>query len=292
MAQRPVLLDTDIGTDVDDILALALLAKAPELDLVGVATVYGDTPFRARIARFSLDKLGRNDVPVVAGAQKTLTDRPVWWAGHEGEGIPGLADIPAIEGAASDAFLHETARRHDDALEIAAIGPLTNIARAISGDPDFAPRVRHLWIMGGVFWQETAEHNIKCDPEAADVVFRSPIPITVCGLDVTRQVWFREPEVAAIAASCGELGPVLEDQIRRWWAFSKSDRNNPHDPLALLPMVRPELFRFEHCDVAVGLGADDLARTTPTGCGAGRVRIAADVRAAAAEAEMVRRITA
>lgn len=292
MAQRPVVLDTDIGTDVDDILALALLAKAPELDLVGVTTVYGDTPFRSRIARFSLDKLGRADVPVISGATKTMTDRPVWWAGHEGAGIAGLDDIAAGAGDSSDAWLHEAARKDDGALEIAAIGPLTNIARAIEGDPAFVTKVRHLWVMGGVFWQDGVEHNIKCDPEAAAVVFGSALPITVCGLDVTRKVWFREPEVAAIAASSGDLGPVLQDQIRRWWAFIKADANNPHDPLALLPMVRPELFRFEQCDVAVGLRADDLARTTLSNCGAGRVRVAAEVQAAEAEAELVRRIAA
>lgn len=291
MANRPVVLDTDIGTDVDDILALALLAKAPELDLVGVTTVYGDTPFRSRIAQFSLARLGRSDVPVISGATKTLSDRPVWWAGHEGAGIDGLDAIPAGEGDNSDGWLHEAARTHDGALEIAAIGPLTNIARAIDGDPEFAAKVRHLWIMGGVFWQDGVEHNIKCDPEAAAVVFGSAIPITVCGLDVTRTVWFREPEVAAIAAA-GELGPVLEDQIRRWWAFIKADENNPHDPLALLPMVRPDLFRFEQCDVAVGLGDDDLARTTLSNCGNGRTRVAAEVQAKEAEAEMVRRITA
>lgn len=75
--QRPVVLDTDIGSDVDDILALALLAKATELQLIGVTTVYGDTTLRSRVARSVCDLLGRSDVKVVTGARDTLTKRPV-----------------------------------------------------------------------------------------------------------------------------------------------------------------------------------------------------------------------
>src|SRR5678815_3812201 len=84
--RRPVLLDTDIGTDVDDILALVLLARAPELRLVGVTTVYGDTTLRARMVRQVLDQMQLPDIPIGIGATETLTRRPVFWAGHEGEG--------------------------------------------------------------------------------------------------------------------------------------------------------------------------------------------------------------
>src|SRR3954447_11669552 len=87
--RRPVLLDTDIGTDVDDLLALALLVGAPEVQLIGVTTVYGDTVLRARMTRLVLDQMERRAVPIGIGARETLTGRPVWWAGHEGQGIPG-----------------------------------------------------------------------------------------------------------------------------------------------------------------------------------------------------------
>ena len=91
--RRPVVLDTDIGSDVDDILALVLLARSPELRLVGVTTVYGDTTLRARMTRHVLDLLQLSDVPIGIGARETLTGRPVWWAGHEGAGIPDLARV-------------------------------------------------------------------------------------------------------------------------------------------------------------------------------------------------------
>ncbi len=90
---RPVIFDTDIGTDVDDILALVLLAKAPELQLIGVTTVYGDTLLRARIAQVTRDLLQRKEVAVIPGESRTLTGRQIFWAGLEGYGVPGLDQV-------------------------------------------------------------------------------------------------------------------------------------------------------------------------------------------------------
>src|ERR1700681_1316796 len=89
---RPVIFDTDIGTDVDDILALVLLAKAPELNLLGVTTVYGDTLLRSKIAKVTAQLLGRDDLEIVPGEKETLSGRQIYWAGHEGEGVPNLAE--------------------------------------------------------------------------------------------------------------------------------------------------------------------------------------------------------
>ena len=289
---RPAVLDTDIGTDVDDVLALALLLRAPEVDLVGVTTVYGDTTLRARMARAVCDRLGRADVVIAAGARQTLTNRPVWWPGHEGQGIPDLDRVPIDDRLDAGAYLRHVAQEHAGKLDLFAIGPLTNVAAAIAADRSFASALNHLYVMGGAFWREEAEHNIACDPEAADVVFRSGIPLSACGLDVTNRVWLREPEARAIGRAPGELGAILEDQIRRWWSFTGMTQNTPHDPLAVLMAIRPDLFWFEGCDVRVGLGDTDLGRTWTSGCGRGQVRIAADVDAAAATAELVRRLAA
>jgi purine nucleosidase len=293
-------LDTDIGTDVDDILALALIARAPELDLIGVTTVYGDTQLRARMARYVCLQLDRSEVVVAAGERETVAGRPVWWAGHEGQGIPNLDTIAIDESRDGVSYLCDTARDHAGHLDVFAIGPLTNIARAIERDPSFASSLHHLYVMGGAFWMDKAEHNIKCDPEAADIVFRSGVPMTACGLDVTTRVWFREPDVEAISETMGELGSVLADQIRQWWAFKAASSangneeaaNNPHDPLAVLSAIQPELFQFQECDVDVQLTDEPVGRTLLKNCGpGGAVRIASDVSVSEAEREMVRRIT-
>ncbi len=288
--RRPAILDTDIGTDVDDILALVLLARASEVQLVGVTTVYGDTLLRAKMARHVLDRMGHSDVPIGIGASETLTGRPVWWAGHEGQGIPDLDQVHVDEENTAIDLLRRAATEHRGQLDLFAIGPLTNVAAAITADDSFAASLHHLYIMGGAFWMERPEHNIKCDPEAADIVFRSGIPMTACGLDVTERVWLRETAMSQIRGAGDGIGSLLEDQVRRWWAFRGVNENNPHDPLAILSAIRPELFRFEQCEVRVELDDAAPGRTRLARCGEGSVQIAADVEVEAAEHELMRRL--
>ena len=145
---RPVIFDTDIGTDVDDILALVILAKAPELKLLGVTTVYGDTPFRAKIALATLQKLNKTAISVIPGEQETISGRQIHWAGHEGEGICELEKITIASKKSVPDYLCETARELDGELEVIATGPLTNIAKAIEVSPENFRRIKHLYIMG------------------------------------------------------------------------------------------------------------------------------------------------
>ena len=284
---RPIILDTDIGTDVDDIFALVLLARSPALDLVGVTTVYGDTGLRTRICRYVLDTLGQPSIASVSGERTTLADRELWWAGHEGLGIPGLDDVQIAGDASAPDYLIKEAQRHGGRLEIAAIGPLTNIAVAIQRDPEFGSRIRHLWIMGGAFAIDRAEHNIKCDPDAAQIVFDSGIPITLAPLDVTKRILWSKPERAAIGESNGALGPVLVDQLDRWWAFIGAEENNPHDPIAVLMATHPELYRVEQGTVAVRLDAADAGRTTFTPSADGHVAVATDLDVEAVNAALL-----
>ncbi len=291
VTKRPVILDTDIGTDVDDILALVLLARAPEMQLIGVTTVYGDTALRARMVHRVLDRMGLSRVPIGIGANETLTGRSVWWAGHEGDGIEGLDQIAVDPSHTAADMLGRAAREHRGEWDLFAIGPLTNVALAIQADPEFASSLHHLYIMGGAFWMDTPEHNIKCDPEAAAIVVQSGIPMTLCGLDVTLQANLREADMPRIRAAADGIGPLLEQQIRRWWAFIGANENHLHDPLAILPAVRPDLFRFEQGDLRIDLGGDPPGRTIVERPGDGALRLAAAVDAAAAEEEIVQRIS-
>jgi purine nucleosidase len=289
--RRPVLLDTDIGTDVDDILALVLLARAPELQLIGVTTVYGDTTLRARMVRQVLDQMQLPDIPIGIGATETLTRRPVFWAGHEGEGMPGLDSVRVDEDVTASDLLRRAAAEHRGTLEVFAIGPLTNVAAAIEADDAFAASVHHLYVMGGAFWMEQAEHNIKSDPEAAAIVFGAGIPMTICGLDVTLRAWLREADLPRLREAAGGIGPLLENQVRRWWTYIGAQENNLHDPLAILPAIQPEMFRFERCDVTVDVNGPESGRTRLQRCGQGDAQIAADVEFDAAEQEILRRVT-
>ena len=289
---RPVIFDTDIGTDVDDILALVLLAKAPELKLVGVTTVYGDTAFRAKIAKATTHMLGREEIAVVPGEQQTLSGRQIHWAGHEGEGIPNLSSFEVKSQQPAPSYISETAEALDGALEVIATGPLTNIASAITAAPASCARIKHLYIMGGAFWMNRAEHNIKCDAEAARVVFGSGMAMTVISLDLTMRVWLGKNDLPRIAALPNGLGLLLENQLIRWWEHLQVQGSSPHDPLAALAMVRPDLFRFENYDIDVHDEARAPGFTTVLNRGNGKVRIGVDLFARTAEQEIVNRIVA
>ena len=145
---RRIVLDTDIGTDVDDALALALTLASPELELVAVTTVAGDTMRRARIAARLLALADRADVPVHAGCERALSAPGGFaWFGHEGDGIlEGSADAVSGEPAV-DALLRLFGPAEE--LELVAIGPLTNVAVALEREPAFARRVARLTVMGG-----------------------------------------------------------------------------------------------------------------------------------------------
>jgi purine nucleosidase len=287
---RPVIFDTDIGTDVDDILALTVLAKSPELKLIGVTTVYGNTPLRARITRVTCDLLGCADTDVLIGEKETLTGRQITWAGHEGYGVPNLdkAEVSTTPGAVD--YLLEKANRFAGELEVLATGPLTNIASAIKKDAAAFSKIRHLYLMGGAFWLNRSEHNIKSDPEAAKIVFDSGIPITALGLDVTLRVLLEADDLREIAKVGRGVGALLEDQILRWWELRNIAANHLHDPLAALAMVRPDIFIFENWDVDVTSEGRTEGLTRLRQPVKGTTRIGTDVFATTAQKEIVRRI--
>lgn len=283
-----VILDTDIGTDVDDILALTVLLKEPSIELLGVTTVYGDTRLRARLAKRLCDLLGRQDVPVYVGEKEPMSGAEIFWTGHEGVGMPGLDDATVDQDKDGVSFLLDAAREHAGTLELLAIGPLTNIARAIKADSEFAGRIRHLHIMGGDFApNRRAEHNIKCDVVAADIVVRANIPMTAYGLNVTTQVSVEEPDLERIAGS-GPVGEILAEQIRIWWRFKDESSNHLHDPLAALCMIGSSVCRYEQADCTV----EEDGKTTTVDNPDSSFAYAADVDAPAAKQQLVDRICA
>jgi purine nucleosidase len=288
---RHVILDTDIGTDVDDMLALVFLAKATELCLEGVTTVHGNTLLRAKIAKITCQMLGIRDLPIVPGTSETLSGHPIFWPGHEGENIPGLENVRVESGISAQQFLFERSEKYHGDLEILAIGPLTNLAQTISCFPAFESHIRRLYLMGGAYWKDYSEHNIEMDVLAAKIVFESGIPITAIGLDVTLRVWMREKEVEQIRKLPNDLGSMVEEQIKRWWRFLGTNQNNPHDPLAALAMVRPDLFSFAPCDVAICMENDRRGRLIRRDDPNGKISAAYDLDVPSAERLLLSYIT-
>jgi purine nucleosidase len=269
---RPVIFDTDIGTDVDDAMALALLLGTRDLDLLGITTVYGDTVLRARIAR-RYAQLAHRDVPVHAGIAEPTSGRDVWWAGHEGALHDDLARETVDPTPAVD-FLVHAARTHAGKLDIIAVGPLTNIATAIGTDPAFAANVRTLWVMGGDFADGEAEHNFRSDATAARTVFDSAITTVVSGLDVTRRIRIEGDQLARLRAA-GPIGAALGADIEQWWTYRNETWNVPHDPVTVLSLTRPDLFRLSEpgrIAVTTHSGEDDgTSAFAPTDGGTSRI---------------------
>jgi purine nucleosidase len=280
---RHVILDTDIGTDIDDLLALVFLARAPELRLEGVTTVYGDTLLRARIAAAVWQRTGNPEIPMVPGAAEPLSGREIFWCGHEGEGIPSLEVASVDQRRTAEQFLIDHSNVYPGQLEVLAIGPLTNIANAILRDAGFASRTKRLYLMGGTYWLDYPEHNIESDHLAARIVFDSGIPITAVGLDVTLRVFLTERELSRIRQLPNGLGSLLDNQIRQWWKYLGVNHNHPHDPLAALAMVRPDLFLFETCNVKIEMEQHRVGRLERFDNPDGNVRAAYDLYVNSAE---------
>ena len=231
MPPKLILLDTDIGTDVDDCLALALILASPELRLAAVTTVYGDTLLRARMVMKLLALRGAAGIPVATGAEKPLLGRvPVYWEGHEGQGLLDQADEarrPVAERAAD--LIVRRVMAHPGEITLVAIGPLTNVALAFLLEPRVPRALAGVTIMGGVVGGPGAldlpwtEHNFRSDPEAAHIVLASGAPIKVVPLDVTTQVRIRAEDAARIRAAGTPFHRAVADQIDRYPGYRSRD---------------------------------------------------------------------
>lgn len=255
-----IILDTDIGTDVDDALAVALAALSPELTVEGITTVYGDVALRARMAVKILRLLGREDIPVLAGAEHVLLrNRPLWWLGHEGDGLLTAEDanLPFDPRHAVD-FIIQTVMDNPGEITLVAIGPFTNLAIALAREPRLAENVKNVIIMGGSarlgangMELEYIDHNVKCDPESAALLFASGAPITMCGYDVTRQVLVRTADVERLERTNDLLNTAMARMIRKWLDWWRRDFTAMNDPLCVAMAFDPTFCRGKKMNVHV-----------------------------------------
>ncbi|WP_039017856.1 nucleoside hydrolase [Halocynthiibacter namhaensis] len=269
-----MIIDTDPG--VDDAIAIALAHALPEIDLIGLTTVFGNTRVdqSSRNARFLLDMLG-SDAVVAEGASKPWNDypfEPSAWV-HGSEGFGDIVEVPQIgtnhdQNAAE--YLVEMARKHPGDLTVCAIGPLTNIADALKLDPSFAQNLDKLVIMGGNLHcpgniTAHAEANIFHDPAAADAVFASGLNTVMVGLDVTLQTLLVPGDFAALAASSPKIGGFLNRISEFYLGFYKEVANLDgcpmHDAAAVLACSNPDWFGLEHTGLRVSQDGETVGAT-------------------------------
>lgn len=272
MINNRIILDTDIGSDLDDALALACILGSPDVTLEAITTVYGNTTVRAGIAARLCELAGHTGSPIVPGLRTPKSGKDVWWAGFEGSNFDSLeSDLIKADDDAPE-FLVRHVAEHPAAIDILAIGPLTNIAAAIELDPSFARNVRHLYVMGGDFGRSFAEHNFTSDADAAKVVFDSAIRCTVTGLDATTTVRLEQHDFDEIEHS-GALGTALSREIASFLTHTQQDWSHPHDPISLLPLLDDSSFQYAYGRIEIAVHGAEVgtSRLVPDDDGPARV---------------------
>ncbi|MEL7256526.1 MAG: nucleoside hydrolase [Pseudomonadota bacterium] len=266
MNARKIIIDTDPGQD-DAVAILLALASPDEVELLGITCVAGNVPLdlTTRNARIVCELADRREVKVFAGCDRPMGRKLVTAenvhgkTGLDGPTLPepqmALQDMHAVD------FIVETLRTEPaGSVTLVPIGPLTNIATAFKTAPDIIEKVQEIVLMGGAYFEvgnvtPAAEFNIYVDPQAAEVVFGSGVPLTVMPLDVTHQVLVTQERNAAIRA----LGtPVAEAVAQMTEFFERYDREKYgsegaplHDPCTIAYLIRPDLFSGRHVNVEI-----------------------------------------
>jgi inosine-uridine nucleoside N-ribohydrolase len=297
MAKR-ILLDTDIGTDIDDVYALILAAVSPELDLRGVITVNNDVCLRAKIARRVLDLIGRPDVPVACGTSDSLTPGETrGWLGHEGIGID-LEDA-VLDGSPQWLGLVarelDLARQAKEPLTLVTIGAMTNAALMLRQlGRDAGRGLDRILAMASTFEgtgpaSASPEHNVACDPVAAAQVIASGVPLWLVGLNVTMQTAMDRAFVDSLSAINTEAARAVTGMHREWFRVIGRDQSPMHDGLAIAGLIEPEILTWR--EVAASLEPDSpegrngaIRYDDPTAAKPANCRVAVSVDTCAYEA--------
>ena len=277
----PVLIDTDPG--IDDALALLFAWNCPEIQVETITTVAGNVTVEAASQNLLRLLALRRPAPrpiVAAGATGPLARALTTATRFHGEdGLGDLPDWPAVERmpASPDAVeaILAAVRRHERALTIVALGPLTNLALALKKDAATVGRAGRIVAMGGAVdvpgnVTPTAEFNMYVDPEAAHRVFAAGLPLEIVPLDATRQAMLpRAGMRATLARAPGALASRIQGFCERGFRISRSDGEQGmalHDPLAVGLALDPSLASWEPVRLAIGPDGETVRTSGPANC--------------------------
>ena len=266
MAPRKIIIDTDPGQD-DAFAILLALASPEDLEVLGICAVAGNVPLALtqRNSRIVCELAGRREVRVFAGCEAPLKRKLVtaeYVHGKTGLDGPVLAEptMPLQPGHAVD-FIIETLRREPvGTVTLCPLGPLTNIATAFLKAPDIVGRVQEIVLMGGAYFEvgnvtPTAEFNIYVDPEAAEIVFKSGVPLVVMPLDVTHKALTSRRWIEGLRSMGTEVGRVAADWADFFERFDVSkygsDGGPLHDPCVIAYLINPDLFTGRRINVEI-----------------------------------------
>ncbi|EPU3917133.1 TPA: pyrimidine-specific ribonucleoside hydrolase RihA [Aeromonas hydrophila] len=271
----PVILDCDPGHD--DAIALILALASPELKVLAVTTSAGNqTPDKTlNNALRILTLLGRDDIPVAAGAPKPLAreliiaDNVHGESGLDGPTLPDPAFAPVAMTALE--LMAKCLRESPEPVTLVPTGPLTNIALLLAAHPELKAKIARIVLMGGAAgpgnWTPAAEFNIYVDPEAADMVFKSGLPITMCGLDVTHEAQVMDEDIERVRAITNPVAQCVAGLLDFFmiyhrdpkWGFAGAPL---HDPCTIAWLLAPALFHGVECRVDIETGGTHTSGMT------------------------------
>ncbi len=291
MDKLKLIIDTDIGDDIDDLQALTLALLSPEVELLAVTTVCGDTARRARLVGLLLEAVDRPEVPVAWGAGCPLLHpgRAAQFDGHN-------LDLSRVEHRPVDTpaalLLTQLINEHQGQVCLLTLGALTNVALALNLDPRLPGKVRQSYLMGGCFdarpeMHHRVEYNIRCDPEAASVVLAAGFNLIV-GLDVTTQVELPGDHLDPLRDCSHPLAQLYVAAVEDYLSIHRRNRNVPHDALTLASLLKPDIITTESVEVGVELRGEftrgvtvAAGRSSAEGSGLAPARVAVAVDAPA-----------
>ncbi|MDI3430153.1 pyrimidine-specific ribonucleoside hydrolase RihA [Aeromonas sp. V90_14] len=271
----PVILDCDPGHD--DAIALILALASPELKVLAVTTSAGNqTPDKTlNNALRILTLLGRDDIPVAAGAPKPLAreliiaDNVHGESGLDGPTLPDPGFAPVAMTALE--LMAKCLRESPEPVTLVPTGPLTNIALLLAAHPELKQKIARIVLMGGAAgpgnWTPAAEFNIYVDPEAADMVFKSGLPITMCGLDVTHEAQVMDDDIERVRAITNPVAQCVAGLLDFFmiyhrdpkWGFAGAPL---HDPCTIAWLLAPALFHGVECRVDIETGGTHTSGMT------------------------------
>jgi pyrimidine-specific ribonucleoside hydrolase len=262
-AGRPIVLDVDPG--IDDAIAILLAVRSPELDVRAVTVVFGNVELDlgATNALKILELAGRTDIPVARGAEAPLVAEPITAKNVHGEN--GLGNVVLPEPAAklypgsALRLIAETLSASREPVTLVPVGPLTNIALFLKAYPELRPKIREIVSMGGTAAavgtvKPMVSFNILNDPEAAAIVYRSGLPVTMVGLDVTLQTVLTPEHAGRLAGNQAPVARFVDAVVRFHGEVRDADGLVVHDALAVGTLIDPTLVRADALPVDIELG--------------------------------------
>ena len=260
-----IIIDADVG--IDDAMAILLAMASPELDVVGITTVFGNATIEnsTKNALYLCAISGRN-IPVAQGSATpwAIPPGPPTDFVHGGNGLGNISfgdtALGKPESMSAAEFIVQQSHEHAGELTLVPVGRLTNIALALQIDPTLPERIKRIVLMGGAIKTggnvtPVAEANIIGDPHAADIVFQAGWDVTVIGLDVTTQLIVSPADLEGLVEANPEVGQFITDISEFYLAFYRSigltEGFFVHDPSAILYLLRPDFYTTEQAPVRV-----------------------------------------